>query len=525
MDRLIVYPGAIPLDTDMLYTNQFGMFGLAKLAEAVLGTSTIVSGLAVTPTAPASLNVYVGEGQIYKLAALEPSIYSTLPQDLAHQVMKQGVLKDAVQLACPAPGTAGFSVDYVIQAAFAETDADPELLPYYNSSNPSQPYSGPNNSGLPQNTKREGRCNVSVKAGVAAATGSQVTPTPDTGQIGLFVITVANGQTAINTGDIRAYTGAARIPSGGMIGAINNGLLSKSVAGNSNVTLTAAEAAYPMIVLTGTLTGNINVNVPNATGKWVVANLTSGTYTVTFQPTGGAGVAIPQGQAATAFCDGAGTIRLAGSGGTTFFNVVERTYAGSTTFNVTYTPGSLLVVKNGSVLEPGDFTATTGTTVVVASATTGDKLQFYVYQAFSVANAYTKAEVDTLVAQATESTLGRVEIATQAETDAGSDDARAVTPKKLRWGFGVSLGTNGYIKFPTWMSGLVIQWGENTASPAGNTHSFPTAFPTAGFVIVVGNNYSAGVDTNQGGSIISTTQFQISRQGASATVPWIAVGH
>ncbi len=42
MDRQIVYPGAIPLETDLLNTNKYTMIGLAKLAAAVMGTSTYV---------------------------------------------------------------------------------------------------------------------------------------------------------------------------------------------------------------------------------------------------------------------------------------------------------------------------------------------------------------------------------------------------------------------------------------------------------------------------------------------------
>ncbi|WBO58530.1 hypothetical protein GT370_15330 [Acidocella sp. MX-AZ03] len=60
MDRNIVYPGSIPLDSDILSTNRNAMVGLAALSAATLGTGTVVDGLACTPTVPASLAVVVG---------------------------------------------------------------------------------------------------------------------------------------------------------------------------------------------------------------------------------------------------------------------------------------------------------------------------------------------------------------------------------------------------------------------------------------------------------------------------------
>lgn len=65
--------------------------------------------------------------------------------------------------------------------------------------------------------------------------------------------------------------------------------------------------------------------------------------------------------------------------------------------------------------------------------------------------------------QATETKNGTVSIATQQETDLGNDDTKTVTPKKLRFGFSVSIGsTSGYFFFPSWLGGFGFQWGRGT---------------------------------------------------------------
>lgn len=50
MDRQIVYPGAIPLETDLLNTNKFASTDMAKLAISVLGSDTCLYGLHAHPT-------------------------------------------------------------------------------------------------------------------------------------------------------------------------------------------------------------------------------------------------------------------------------------------------------------------------------------------------------------------------------------------------------------------------------------------------------------------------------------------
>lgn len=197
MDRTLVYPGSIPLDTDILAVNRNAMIAIGCLARAVLGDDPIVDGLACMPTVPASMSVTVGAGSITQLASVDPLAYGSLAANTASPLVKMGVNLTPATFPLTAPTTSGFVCNYLVQASFQEADTVPVVLPYYNAANPAQPYSGPSNSGLPQNTLRTQRVQLQVKSGVPAAAGSQTTPAVDNGWVGLYVISVAYGQTAI----------------------------------------------------------------------------------------------------------------------------------------------------------------------------------------------------------------------------------------------------------------------------------------------------------------------------------------
>ena len=64
---------------------------------------------------------------------------------------------------------------------------------------------------------------------------------------------------------------------------------------NQNVTLSAAQSKYPVVVLTGALTANVAVIFPIDLQQWLVINNTTGAFTVTCRTASGSGVAVQQG--------------------------------------------------------------------------------------------------------------------------------------------------------------------------------------------------------------------------------------
>lgn len=208
MDRVTVYPGQVPLETDLLRTNRNTMMAIGRVLQDMLGTGTLVSGLACTPTSPASMQVKIGAGSIYSLQNVDNTAYSSLAADTTNQVVKQGIIRasDNVTLTVTAPGTVGYSQIWLVQAAYADVDGDATILPYYNSSNPAVPYSGPSGTGSTDTTTRAGSISISVKAGTASA--SPTAPAADAGYTALYTITVAYGQSSVVSGNIATVAGA-----------------------------------------------------------------------------------------------------------------------------------------------------------------------------------------------------------------------------------------------------------------------------------------------------------------------------
>ena len=77
--------------------------------------------------------------------------------------------------------------------------------------------------------------------------------------------------------------------------------------------LTAVQAKYPIVIVSGTLTSNLLLQLPNRLGRWLIINSTTGSFTVTTLTSAGGstGVAIPQGGPSSpvgVYCIGDGNI-------------------------------------------------------------------------------------------------------------------------------------------------------------------------------------------------------------------------
>lgn len=75
-----------------------------------------------------------------------------------------------------------------------------------------------------------------------------------------------------------------------------------------------------------------------------------------------------------------------------------------------------------------------------------------------------------------------------APTQSSSDNStKLATTAWAKAGFAVSIAITGYIKFPSWLGGLVIQWGRTASAldaGGGQTISFPIAFPNSRFCLI-----------------------------------------
>ncbi len=213
---------------------------------------------------------------------------------------------------------------------------------------------------------------------------------------------------------------------------INNvGITSKTLTG-SDVTLTNSEAAKDIIVLSGTLTANVNLIVPVFVKQWIVANNTSGAFTVTVKTASGTGGLVTQGTSRVFYGDGTNVYGV---------NPLAATQAQVNAGTDTQTFLTPKTFKDSQQLaDKADKNGSASNRFKVATPVDNDEA----------------ARKDQLPSLATDTQAGLVEKATQAEMNAGNND-RFPDAATIRSGFAQSTDS---FTLPEFMGGWKVKWGE-----------------------------------------------------------------
>jgi hypothetical protein len=263
------------------------------------------------------------------------------------------------------------------------------------------------------------------------------------------------------------------------------GVLTKSVAGGSNVTLTTVEAGNGILIFTGAITANIAVILPTSPTKhWVAVNRTTGSFSLSVKTAAGTGVVVPQNAAVVIYCDGVNVGLASAAGQTSMTQYPFSPSAGATSLTILngYTPGNVMVEKNGALLErTTDYTDADGATISLTTVTVaGDKFTVYVFNSFTVANAIQKSG-DTMTGPLLGPTPSSADNSTLYATTAWVYAALGNVMTGL--GFAASFGSNGYLKLPSALGGLVFEWGTAATSTGVATFTYPLALGTQTYAV------------------------------------------
>jgi hypothetical protein len=116
-----------------------------------------------------------------------------------------------------------------------------------------------------------------------------------------------------NTVDPESVTvNAAQVA--GWVPDLTNGIAAVTMT-STNVTLTPMQYGKPIVVLSGTLTANLNLIFPNLVGEWAIINNCTGSFSITAKTSAGSGLTIPAGGNALIYGDGTNIASLVASKG------------------------------------------------------------------------------------------------------------------------------------------------------------------------------------------------------------------
>ena len=183
-----------------------------------------------------------------------------------------------------------------------------------------------------------------------------------------------------------------------MVVLVNRAKMTTSTTGTGTITLGSVVDGYQTFAAAGVSDGDsVRYVIEDGTSNWEIG---SGTYTAS-------GTTLSRTPSESS--DGGSAINLSGDAivfisaiasdiqPVTYVTTTFTATAAQTTFTVSYTAGLVEVFLNGAKLSGADFTATNGTSIVLASgANAGDTVDVVAYGTVSVANTYTQAQADAL---------------------------------------------------------------------------------------------------------------------------------
>lgn len=295
---------------------------------------------------------------------------------------------------------------------------------------------------------------------------------------------------------------------------INNvGVTSKTLTG-SDVTLTNAEASKDIIVLSGTLTTNVNLIMPVFPKKWIVANNTSGAFTVTVKTASGTGGVVTQSTSRVFYGDGTNVYGV---------NPLAATQSQVNTGTDTQTFLTPKTLKDSQQLaDKADKNGNTSNRFKVATPVDNDEA----------------ARKDQLPSLATDTQAGLVEKATLAELVAGTVN-KFPDANELLDSFSFD-ATNKEFTLSSFLGKLSIKMGEVTTGNliAGNnpqTVVFNTPFPNNCLMFFAVPKTSGASDIpnfwvsvnsfSASSAVVWLFEGGVSDQGIGAGFNWLAIGY
>ncbi|MGS0649175.1 hypothetical protein ACU81Q_16325 [Komagataeibacter melomenusus] len=261
MDRQIVYPAQIPLDSDLLNAQRNAFVGLGHLAGMAYGDNTVAAGgFACTPGT--GLAVTIAPGSLLAAGVVDISAYGTLAAN-GSVLVRQYVSRDPVTLTVPGAGAT-----YTVYATPTTVDADATVLPFYNAADPSVTYAGADNSGKAAPTVRQDLAQLGIAATV-----------PD-GAYPLWTITVPAAATAITSDMIAQAEGAPFYETIPELQADLAGRLKLNDTQSQTVTGPVTFAGETEVPDTEDFTSKEALNAETAEGRYVGSVLAAGSTNI-----------------------------------------------------------------------------------------------------------------------------------------------------------------------------------------------------------------------------------------------------